>query len=574
MRRTRLPLRMLLLAAGATAAGAGAWTPAARPLDDGVRRATAAARVTELVGVVHVHTTHSDGALDVADVAAAARSAGLDFVVVTDHNTFDGKPAEGYAGDLLLIVGTEISTDSGHVLGLGLDEPGYRFPRHPDDVLRDIADLGGVAIVAHPTSPKDGLRWRDGPRPGGWGVEVLNGDTQWRTAGPLSALYSLFVYPLRNDYALTRLLSRPAALRLWDEVLSLRRAAGIAGADVHTRVPSYESVFRVVRNHVLPDRPPTGDGPQDIAAIVDAIGRGRLFIGVDGIAPTDGFFYVAERGGRTWTMGDTAQPHPDLRLRAGGVRAERATFSLVRDGAVLATSAGALDAPASGSGVYRVEVTLPGWNVPWILSNPIYVFDEADRRRRAERLALPPRPPAPAPAAYVDRFDSGSVFTPASDPGSSITLATGLPAGDAHPAVARVAWRLGARTAATPGPYVALTNFASRDFSRYAGLTVTVKADGVRRLWVQVRDRNPRSFEGTEWWWDSLKATTEWQRLAVPFSRLRSRDPHTDGRLDLDEVEAVVLIVDVDSAPAGTAGTLWFDEVGLYGASDAPQRRP
>lgn len=574
MRRIRLPLRMLLLAAGAAVAVTVAWTPAARPLDDGVRRTPDRARGTELVGAVHVHTTHSDGALDVADVAAAARSAGLDFVVVTDHNTFSAKPAEGYAGDLLLIVGTEISTDSGHILGLGLDEPGYRFPHRPDDVLRDIADLGGVAFVAHPTNPKDGLRWRGGLPPGGWGVEVLNGDTQWRTAGRLSALYSLFVYPLRNDYALTRLLSRPSALQLWDEVLSQRRAAGIAGADAHTRLPSYESVFRVVRNHVLPDRPPTGDGPQDVAAIVDALGRGRLFIGVDGIAPTDGFFYVAERGGRTWTMGDTAPPHPDLRLRAGGVNAEHATFSLVQDGAVRATAAGALDAPASGRGAYRVEVSLPGWNVPWILSNPIYVFDEADRRRRAERRALPPRPPAAAPAAYLDRFEDGSVFTPASDPASSITLATGLRAGDAHPAVARVAWRLGARTAGTPSPYVALTNFAARDLSRYAGLTVTVKADAVRRLWVQVRDRNPRSSERTEWWWDSLKATTEWQRLAVPFSRLRSRDPRTDGRLDLDEVEAVILIVDVDSVPAGTAGTLWFDDVGLYGASDAPQQRP
>ena len=574
MRRIRLPLRMLLLAAGAAVAVTVAWTPAARPLDDGVRRTPDRARGTELVGAVHVHTTHSDGALDVADVAAAARNAGLDFVVVTDHNTFGAKPAEGYAGDLLLIVGTEISTDSGHILGLGLDEPGYRFPHRPDDVLRDIADLGGVAFVAHPTNPKDGLRWRGGLPPGGWGVEVLNGDTQWRTAGRLSALYSLFVYPLRNEYALTRLLSRPSALQLWDEVLSLRRAAGIAGADAHTRLPSYESVFRVVRNHVLPDRPATGDSAQDVAAIVEALGRGRLFIGVDGIAPTDGFFYVAEHGGRTWTMGDTAPPHPDLRLRAGGVNAEHATFSLVQDGAVRATAAGALDAPASGRGAYRVEVSLPGWNVPWILSNPIYVFDEADRRRRAERSALPPRSPAAAPAAYLDRFEDGSVFTPASDPASSITLATGLRAGDARPAVGRVAWRLGARTAGTLSPYVALTNFAARDLSRYAGLTVTVKADAVRRLWVQVRDRNPRSSERTEWWWDSLKATTEWQRLAVPFSRLRSRDPRTDGRLDLDEVEAVILIVDVDSVPAGTAGTLWFDDVGLYGASDAPQQRP
>ena len=103
-RRARLPL----LAAAAAAVGLGAWALAARPLDTATaHRPPPPGRWTEVVGAVHVHTTHSDGAGSVQHVAAAARRAGLDFVVVTDHNTFGAKPAEGYAGDLLLIVGTE-----------------------------------------------------------------------------------------------------------------------------------------------------------------------------------------------------------------------------------------------------------------------------------------------------------------------------------------------------------------------------------------------------------------------------------------------------------------------------------
>ncbi len=570
-RRARLPR----LAVAAAAVGLGAWALAARPTDTAAGRPPPPrGRGTEVVGAVHVHTTHSDGAGSVQHVAAAARRAGLDFVVVTDHNTFGAKPAEGYAGDLLLIVGTEISTHAGHLLALGLDEPGYRFPPTAADVLRDVAALGGTALVAHPTSPRDDLRWKARALPGGWGLEVLNGDTQWRSAPRLNLLSSLFVYPLRSGHALARLLTRPAALALWDELLSRRHAAGIAGADAHTRLPSYESVFSVVRNHVLLDAPLTGDAARDSRTIVDALARGRLFVGIDAIAPANGFVFAAERGDRTWTMGDTVRPHPALTLRAGGVGGPRARFRLLKDGAVAAAGSGAVAAAAAGSGVYRVEVSLPGWDVPWILSNPIYVFDDAESRRRRARAALPPPPPAGAAAAYLDRFENGSIFAPASDPTSSIAVSIEPRGAGADGAAARVAYRLGARTRATPSPYVALTSRAPRDLSSYAGLALSLRADGEYRLWVQLRDRNPRSADGSEWWSASLKATAEWQRLSVPFGRLRSRDPATDGRLDLDEIEAVIFIVDVDSVPAGTAGTLWFDDVGLYHEPEGEEQRP
>jgi hypothetical protein len=40
----------------------------------------------ELRGAWHVHTTRSDGLGTLAEVIGAARAAGLQFVVVTDHN--------------------------------------------------------------------------------------------------------------------------------------------------------------------------------------------------------------------------------------------------------------------------------------------------------------------------------------------------------------------------------------------------------------------------------------------------------------------------------------------------------
>ena len=70
----------------------------------------------EIQGVLHVHTTHSDGSGSVADVVEAAQKTGVDFVVLTDHNTMRAKHEgwEGWHGSTLLIVGEEVSTRAGH----------------------------------------------------------------------------------------------------------------------------------------------------------------------------------------------------------------------------------------------------------------------------------------------------------------------------------------------------------------------------------------------------------------------------------------------------------------------------
>ena len=61
-------------------------------------------------GVLHVHTEFSDGHGTAEEVIEAAGAAGLDYLIVADHNRLDAKRLEGYHGRLLVMVGTEIST--------------------------------------------------------------------------------------------------------------------------------------------------------------------------------------------------------------------------------------------------------------------------------------------------------------------------------------------------------------------------------------------------------------------------------------------------------------------------------
>jgi predicted metal-dependent phosphoesterase TrpH len=87
-----------------------------------------------------VHSVYSSGAdLTPGQLATAAREAGLDFIATTEHNTSDAHGIWGpHAGDdLMVILGQEVVTETGHWLALGI-APGqvveWRY-RVRDDVI-------------------------------------------------------------------------------------------------------------------------------------------------------------------------------------------------------------------------------------------------------------------------------------------------------------------------------------------------------------------------------------------------------------------------------------------------------
>lgn len=543
-------------------------------VEDGFSRAS---------GVVHVHTRLSDGGGSPEDVIAAARRAHLDFVAITDHNNVDALPYEGYRdhdGDRgpLVVIGSELSTTAGHILGIGLtSDPAFRFSGDAVDGLHDIRDLGGFPFAAHPFSPRTDLRWSGWDLAGPWGLEILNGDSEWRRAG-LRVLLILALYGLNPSYALLQTLSSPnEALARWDRMLAKRDVVGIYGADAHDRlpitsrwslaIPSYEAVFSLVQNHLLLDQPLSGDPAADRAAVLDAIRRGRLYVGLDGVAPADGFsFEVDSIEGKRWTMGESVPFQEGLRARAGGRVPRGARIQLVRDGKKVAETVEALDIPLPGAGVYRVEVRLVGWPVPWVLSNPIAVFDHDTLVARQRAANWPLDPPPIEPVEMLDDFDGSTVFVSARDTASEVDENLLDPEGGIHGGgAARLSFHLGQPTVDHPDVYVALISWEHRNLEGRSGITFWIRGDDVYRIWVQIRDENPASTDAaTEWWFASVKTRTDWRQVSVPFSSLRSLNPHTDGRLDLDKVRAVVFVIDKGAMKPGSRGTIWLDELGVY----------
>lgn len=129
---------------------AAPWPP--RPERPPHRDLPAAAGRTWLACDFHAHTVHSDGGLEIAELAGLAASRGLDVLAVTDHNTVSHHRHLLAAGDhagVLLLPGQEVTTDHGHANCFGA-LPWIDF-REPPDTWRATTDAhGGVMAVNHP----------------------------------------------------------------------------------------------------------------------------------------------------------------------------------------------------------------------------------------------------------------------------------------------------------------------------------------------------------------------------------------------------------------------------------------
>ena len=103
---------------------------------------------------LHLHTSHSDGWPSPAEVVDhVTLETDLDVIAITDHDTIEGalRAAEHSARTegVTVIVGEEVSSLQGHILGLFLERrvrPGLTAAATIDEIHRQ----GGLAIAAHP----------------------------------------------------------------------------------------------------------------------------------------------------------------------------------------------------------------------------------------------------------------------------------------------------------------------------------------------------------------------------------------------------------------------------------------
>ena len=348
--------------------------------------------IYDYAGNVHVHTSYSDGTGLHSDVAEAAAQAGLDFVIITDHNVWvDGM--DDYYGDVLVLVGEEIhdprlDPQGNHLLAFDTQAELATLASDPQALINGVRERGGSAYIAHPIeyagrmSPDlSRISWRDWRVTGYTGLEIWNYMSEFKSRLHFRLLALFYAYfpswEARGPFR--------ATLKLWDELLAQgRHVAAVGGSDAHAESYSmgplsrvvfpYEHQFRCVNTHIVTEERFSGDLERDREIVYRALQAGRTWIGYDLPAPTAGFRFVGRSGENRATVGGEL-------VRTGAAIFEVSTpahadIRLVHEGRVVARARGReLKYTTAAPGAYRVEAyrRFRLGRRGWIFSSPIYV---------------------------------------------------------------------------------------------------------------------------------------------------------------------------------------------------------
>lgn len=147
-------------------------------------------------GVLHLHSTYSDGEFSLAELRTLFLQAGCRFLCMTDHaEAFDEKKLQDYREEcaslsdskLIVVAGLEYRCERNmHILGYGATRPSQS--NDPQTVIRHIEVQNAVSVIAHPK--EDCFPWIESfevlPR----GVEAWNSKYDGRYA-PRPATFSL-----------------------------------------------------------------------------------------------------------------------------------------------------------------------------------------------------------------------------------------------------------------------------------------------------------------------------------------------------------------------------------------------
>jgi hypothetical protein len=193
---------------------------------------------------LHTHSERShDGRDPVELLLEQASAVGLDALAVTDHDAIDASlraaelaPEYGLIG----IPAIEITSEVGHVLGLGIEErvpPGLSF----GETIERIHELGGIAVVPHPfQSSRSGV-----------GTKISNGE--------LARADAIEIY---NSRLLTGRANRKA-----ERFARSRGLPMTAGSDAHISEMVGQAVTRVDTR-----------GERSVEAILSGIREGRTSV--------------------------------------------------------------------------------------------------------------------------------------------------------------------------------------------------------------------------------------------------------------------------------------------------------
>ena len=243
------------------------------------------------VGAIHIHSVYSDGTGNIDSISKAAKKAGLDWIIVTDHNSFEIQ--EGIYNGIYVIKGEEISPKGeNHYLALGIN----KYIQPSDNAQNNVEAVklnGGFGFAAH---PEESDCRRNSHQPIKWtnkniipdGVEIWNWFSEWADNLNDGNVFSLiYSYLFKNKLVKS---ANSNVLFWWDNLnnASEKIVPAIGGIDAHAlkikdyiipvTIFPYESMFKTIVNVVTSDEEFKTDFFARKEQILEALKSGRNLI--------------------------------------------------------------------------------------------------------------------------------------------------------------------------------------------------------------------------------------------------------------------------------------------------------
>ncbi|NOX61294.1 MAG: CehA/McbA family metallohydrolase [Chloroflexi bacterium] len=345
----------------------------------------------EYRGNIHMHTTFSDGAGEPDALIESAARAGLDFIIITDHNVLVDQTREGWQNGVLTLFDIEVNDvnlrpEANHCLTLNVQEDVTRFASDPQQLIDAVRERGGLTFLAHPIDKPSPLipdiyPWNAWDIEGFTGLEIWNFMSEFRpyvTSKRMAIVMAFFPQLFSTG-------PYPEMLAKWDEWLQRRPTVAIGGSDAHARVFNlgvlrrrflpYEYCFRAVNMHILTPEPFQKNLARDREMLYEALSVGRCWLGYDMLHATEGFRFVAHSAHRVHHMGDQISLDGPVIFEITTPATAHIRLIRAGTGVVAETQGRSLTHETSHPGAYRVEVWKRRWfkSRGWIFSNPIYL---------------------------------------------------------------------------------------------------------------------------------------------------------------------------------------------------------
>lgn len=370
-------------------------------------------------GVLHVHSywSHdSEGTLD--DIIPAAKINDIDFIFLTDHprGNIDTLP-RGYTGmyeKVLIVPGSEKQGFD----AWPLDSAVIDWSGDKETIAKTIVENGGIVFYAH---PEEDHNWGN---PWYQGMEIYNFHSDTKDESLLPIIVNFVVngkkYP---QWSLREMFDEQTAiLARWDSLNTVRKIVGFSAVDTHENqniraryiqdgriewvgpnanvidttdvtfwnkwllhppdksgwifrwmIDTYREGFNYITNYVYADT-------LSVLSLSDHIKKGHLYTAFRSLGDAGGFMFdcVDQNNNKCGIMGDSISLDKIMAFNA--VSPLPGKFRLIHDGKVA-------DSSSYNSyeykwedmiekGAYRLEVHIKigDKDLPWIYSNPIYIY--------------------------------------------------------------------------------------------------------------------------------------------------------------------------------------------------------